>query len=438
MLPPKELEYLVALNNSMRKGKWNLGNAPSPYLRDLTLLAKNKEASGDVFAKRAVQCLATCKQDFQRVQIGEGTKPKSKIAILQIMALPKDELRQARKKSGGYDNIPGHFNYLDSQLVNSQYAKLHGYDYISEGANLNYPDRHKQFTKILATTKWLPHYDWLLHIDADAMITNFSTTLESLIQKYTNGSDEVNFIAAADRDYMNTGVFLIKNTPKAMRFLSTIWHSPKESWHYSEQGPINMITGFQDSFASMSKIGQLSKVGQKYLSHDLRYPSEYQNTTFGWGTNFWRLATNEDLNAFPEGSFVRGWKGTARHPRAHGAVQGWKPGNFVLHVAAFRASHCNVNAKLEVLKRTQCGIFHDKVFQLRASFPDEAMKQSESCCTFRKLIYPFQNDVTPDQIIKSLPSPDPMPVPKVTWNCKDSSEKGIKSICTGRYPDVTK
>jgi len=432
-LPSRERKFLKALNTSIQSDTVDqLQLTDVTYLNDLAILARQKSASGDLFAKRTIQCLVTCNQDFRRVQEGTATEPKSKIAVLQVMSLPEEGLRHSqgelRKKRVDHSTF-SRFGYFDSQLVNSQYAEKHGYDYISEDGSLDYKGRSPQWSKVLATIKWLPHYEWILYMDADAIVTNFDTTIESLIKKYTKGNDEVNFIVAAEADWLNTGTYLIRNTPKAMRFLSSEWHAPKESWNYNEQGPFNVLTGFQDSFAA------LSSMGEKHGAGSLQYPPEYQHSTFGWGTKFWKLAANKDLNSFPKGGPVKSWGGSSKHPLSKGNEPHWLPGHFILHTPAV-ATVCWPGMPKAPKK---CAFLNRRAAEMHDSFPNRTLQNVESCCAFKKRILPFKNDVTVEQLIASLPPPDPMPMPKPSWKCGPGKDKRGRygTVCTPYYKYTT-
>lgn len=97
-----------------------------------------------------------------------------------------------------------------------QYATLHGYDLIvsTEVADRSRP---AAWSKILEVRKHLPQYDWLMFIDVDTLIMNPEVRLEDI------ADDSVDQVIAADHNGVNSGVWLVRNTPWMMWFLDELW-----------------------------------------------------------------------------------------------------------------------------------------------------------------------------------------------------------------------
>lgn len=112
------------------------------------------------------------------------------------------------------------YQYLCAPGIRSKrrYAHKHGYDFVYHTASLD-PSRPPAWSKILLVHKLLPHYDWVFWIDADTFIMNDQTRIETLIK----GSYE--FIGSSPNPAIpiNTGSFLIKNTPLMSTFLTDIY-----------------------------------------------------------------------------------------------------------------------------------------------------------------------------------------------------------------------
>jgi hypothetical protein len=124
-----------------------------------------------------------------------------------------------------------------------KYADTNGYDYILYKGRLS--NRHPAWDKILAVKENLPNYDYVMWVDSDSIFKKFDYKLEDIILPEYNGffgKDPVDSI------YVNTGVFILKNSEWSLNLLNQVWdsggkicgkidvHSYKD-WPY-EQGPI--------------------------------------------------------------------------------------------------------------------------------------------------------------------------------------------------------
>ena len=104
-----------------------------------------------------------------------------------------------------------------ASVANKQaYADRHGYDVIVDGEIID-DSRPTSWSKLLAMRKYLPYYDFLFYVDVDTIITNVDVKLEDIVDY---GYDQ---ILAADRNGLNCGVWLIRNTPWSMWFLDEMW-----------------------------------------------------------------------------------------------------------------------------------------------------------------------------------------------------------------------
>ena len=71
--------------------------------------------------------------------------------------------------------------------------------------------------------KYLPKYDFLLYMDVDTIISNFDVRLEDIVDY------EYDQILAADKNGLNCGVWMIRNTEWSLWFLDEMWsqsHKP--------------------------------------------------------------------------------------------------------------------------------------------------------------------------------------------------------------------
>jgi hypothetical protein len=100
-----------------------------------------------------------------------------------------------------------------------RYTELQKYDYIHDESVYD-KERHPSWSKIKLLRKYLPSYDYLMWIDADAMFTNHTKRIEELLPFM---SDKECMLICEDDSGINCGVFLIKNTDAALKLLDDIW-----------------------------------------------------------------------------------------------------------------------------------------------------------------------------------------------------------------------
>lgn len=129
------------------------------------------------------------------------------------------------------------------------YAKKHGYDFVARSAEFAQEEfRHRRLVwgKIGAIQKVLPHYEWLLWMDMDALVANMDKDVREIIRlakelDTREGSEVSLIVARPQKDKMlNAGVMLIKNTEWSHRFWSEVqrrrdWYNKAPSF---EQGAI--------------------------------------------------------------------------------------------------------------------------------------------------------------------------------------------------------
>ena len=102
-------------------------------------------------------------------------------------------------------------------MANKQaYADLHGYDLI---VDLDVVDKNRptSWSKLLAMRKYLPDYDLLLYVDIDTIIMNPEKRLEDIVDY------DYDQILAADKNGLNCGVWMVRNTPWMLWFIDEMW-----------------------------------------------------------------------------------------------------------------------------------------------------------------------------------------------------------------------
>ncbi|KAF9331591.1 hypothetical protein BG006_005557 [Podila minutissima] len=129
------------------------------------------------------------------------------------------------------------------------YAKRQGYDFVARSAEFaqeEFRGRRLVWGKIGAIQKVLPHYEWLLWMDMDAIVADIDKDVREIIHKAEEASEhedaEISMIVSRPlKDKMlNAGVMLIKNTDWSRRFFNEVQR--RRSWYHRspsyEQGAI--------------------------------------------------------------------------------------------------------------------------------------------------------------------------------------------------------
>jgi mannan polymerase II complex MNN10 subunit len=96
------------------------------------------------------------------------------------------------------------------------YCSAHGYQCIVRTDGFD-PSRPVPWSKVLFLQQHLPEYDWVFWSDADSLIMNYPTLLESLVRTTAD------LILTRDINGLNSGSFLIRNCPWAQAFLAEVY-----------------------------------------------------------------------------------------------------------------------------------------------------------------------------------------------------------------------
>ena len=164
-------------------------------------------------------------------------------------------------------NSPNIANYAHmATIINKLYADKYNYDFIVERCPLK-EDLNKDYmwdgkneyifvwSKPSLIKKHLINYDYIFFIDSDAIFVNHEKTIDSFIDEhFTNeiclifGSDCLTKNYCFNKDKLNTGAIIIKNTDKTFKILDNWIKAPNtelcHEWKYKhprEQECLNLI-----------------------------------------------------------------------------------------------------------------------------------------------------------------------------------------------------
>lgn len=118
-----------------------------------------------------------------------------------------------------------HYALADYTWFNNKlpYALRHGYRAIEKKDNFSKEAVHfDKFTHILDTFNKYPSLSWIWWLDNDAMITNFNSKIEDIID------DSYDIIIATDLASINTGSFFVKNSENSRIWLEDMIQRRKD------------------------------------------------------------------------------------------------------------------------------------------------------------------------------------------------------------------
>ena len=143
----------------------------------------------------------------------------------------------------------GHKNLAELTWYNNKvkYAKKHGYLALPKTDNFSTEQVHfNKFVHILDVMEKNPSVDWVWWLDNDAMITNFDIKIADLVD------NNYHIIMPTDIAALNTGSFIVRNSPQAKEWLNYLLSRKKnykddKKW-FEQQAVIDFYPKFQELF----------------------------------------------------------------------------------------------------------------------------------------------------------------------------------------------
>lgn len=138
-------------------------------------------------------------------------KASSRVALVTVGFSPHD--------------IKPHMQYMYWTSVASKkaYAAAHGYPLYIVSEQLSH--RLSAWDKMVAIKSAMKHSgaDWVWCTDSDAYIMNQNTEIETVIDKTLAGRPHASVIMSQDCNGLQSGSFLVRNTPWLQQHLSQAW-----------------------------------------------------------------------------------------------------------------------------------------------------------------------------------------------------------------------
>lgn len=117
-----------------------------------------------------------------------------------------------------------------------RYCTMHNYTLFTDETYVLH-DRDYMWSKIPLLREILPKYDYVIWIDGDMMIMNPKIRLEHFIELYLGNKETMMSVDSGGQ--INTGFWVLKNTPYILRLLDLIENLPELAGRFHEQGVYN-------------------------------------------------------------------------------------------------------------------------------------------------------------------------------------------------------
>jgi hypothetical protein len=118
---------------------------------------------------------------------------------------------------------------------------------------LSDPPAH--FSKMPLVESLLPLHDWIVWIDADALIMNFRTRIEDYLD------DEYSLIIGDDWNGINTGVFFLRRTAWSLSLVKRVKSAARDNLVFYEQDQLARILKHDRDAAHEVNVIRLKQSG---------------------------------------------------------------------------------------------------------------------------------------------------------------------------------
>jgi hypothetical protein len=134
-------------------------------------------------------------------------------------------------------------------ITKEAYCKKHGYS-LSVVSEIESPARPLSWYKLPLIERMLSDYDWVWTTDADALVTNDNSCIDSIIEQHPDKDLILSNDCHAD---CNCGSFLIRNCPWSFELLSLWWN---QTHHIGSEEPGDYWE--QDAMVEMLQMNYLA------------------------------------------------------------------------------------------------------------------------------------------------------------------------------------
>jgi hypothetical protein len=148
--------------------------------------------------------------------------------------------------------------------VNEVYAEANGYvmKHLDESSSPHYDVYDSRWNKVKILEEalnpangWARHLDWLVWLDADAIVLDMDLRIEKIVASYPYANVLMSAEHAGSSTLVNSGTVIVRNTPWTRTFLHT-WWTFKNRKLYSDQEQFDLLFKAQE----YSGLGLASKV----------------------------------------------------------------------------------------------------------------------------------------------------------------------------------
>lgn len=133
------------------------------------------------------------------------------------------------------------------------YCERHGYSFHSIAHNLT--DALASYSKVPLIVSILGLHDWVVWIDADALIMNFNTRLETYLD------DRFSLVIGSEWNGINAGVFFLKRCAWSFNFLRKTMSVPREGLQFFDQSQMAKVIAEDPEAGRHVKVIPLKQSG---------------------------------------------------------------------------------------------------------------------------------------------------------------------------------
>lgn len=229
-------------------------------------------------------------------------------------------------------------NMAKLSVKNKQtYANRHGYELVVvSGENID-PSRPAAWSKFKALAEHLNRFDYVLFVDVDALVMNFDVRLQHLV------STNKDIFITEDWNGLNTGVFIIRNSPWSHWFLKEAWGEKGSEQEYMSRHETS-LSGVKYPFEFEQRAVHYIFQTSKWRERGLPVWSDSEaaaavNAVGAIEGSPWDhslLLPQCALNSYMLYPELFSWFGGAseRYTRAQ-----WIPGDFIAHMAGHKENN---------------------------------------------------------------------------------------------------
>ncbi len=148
-----------------------------------------------------------------------------------------------------------HFVHMGRVATRNKFEYCSRHDYSFHLLRHRLMDPPTMYSKIPFLETILPLHDWVVWMDADTLIMNFNTRLESYLD------DRFSMVIGEDWNGINNGVFFLKRDEWSLDFLKRSKAVPREGLSFFDQSQMSRVLAHDTAAKERVKLIPLKQCG---------------------------------------------------------------------------------------------------------------------------------------------------------------------------------